>query len=118
MIRALFLTALLALGGCASFVEVRAADAPPKHSLWPLGVKIERGANDAIAVRQWSIGLWTTCYAAGVGFSASYCAVIDPFTCGVAIIEEGHSRPDNGWLAKVSDSVRASCLHEKKVTSP
>ena len=104
------------LSGCA-IVEVRTADKPPELSLWPLGVKVDRGAGDAVTVNQLSAGVAFDCLGVTLGVAKSSCSVIDPTSCGVAIVRPD-AFTDMDFLARVSDQTRATCLHQLKGKAP
>ena len=95
--------------GCISIVEVRTADKPPALSLWPFGVKVDRGENDAVAVDQASFGLGLGCMGAWLGFGRESCSVIDPNSCGVAVVRPDKNTDEN-ILADVSAATVAECL--------
>lgn len=101
-------------GGCA-IVEVRTADAPPKIGVYPFGVKIERGDADAVTVDATSIGAIAdvNCGIFGLGLVKSSCAVMDPRSCGIAIVHPDKNT-DRDLLERVSGSSQAECLHRKE----
>ena len=102
------------LGGCA-VVVVQADGGKPHLSAYPLGVRIDRGQADAVGVKQWSLGLWQSCSAAGIGLSSSYCVVIDPKSCTAAIIDGSHSGPAaRGILSKIARQAEFDCLGQQK----
>lgn len=103
------LAATLLLSSCA-IVVVRPEGGKPTVGAYPLGVQIGRGSAEAIGVKQWSIGLWRTCYAAGVGISKSTCVVADARSCGVFAFD-GPSQPT---LTKIADQTRHACQHSKE----
>ena len=104
------LCAALALQGCA-IVVVQTADEKPRLSAWPLGVRIDRGADDAVTVDSTSIGLVGGCGLAGLGVQRCREIRIDARGCGVAVVEQ----PDKkslALLARIASGARAQCLHE------
>lgn len=114
MIRAALAAIALAasLGGCA-IVTVHAQGGRPHIGFYPFGVRIERGSADALTVAYTNVGLMDGCGFVGLGATHINCTVIDPQTCGVAVIEKPAKRA-KGPLAKVSDQVRAWCLRGKE----
>ena len=112
----------LMLQGCA-IVVVQVADQPPRLSAWPLGVRVERGPNDAVSVDSKSVGLVGGCGLIGVGFQRCDQIRVDARTCGVAVIEPAYAKASAGKrpafnraardvLARIADQARAVCLHE------
>jgi len=113
-VRTLLILAASLLSGCA-VVVVKADGGSPNLSAYPLGVRIERGGADAIGVRQWSLGLWQSCQAAGVGLSSSFCVVIDPKSCSAVIVDgRSSSRPHHGPLSKIIEQAEFDCLGQKE----
>jgi hypothetical protein len=94
------------LGGCAAVV-VHVEGAPPKLSLWPLGVRIERGQAAAVSVSARTLGVASGCYAAAGGLSRIDCDVIDVRQCGVAIVQAPVSDPN--LVDRLVEATRASC---------
>lgn len=106
----LALIAAAALGGC-TIVEVRAEGAPPRLSAWPLGVRVDRGANGAVSVNSQSVGPYAGCGVVGLGYQHCDQIAVDPASCGVAIIEKP-ATSDRSVLARISDQSRATCLRQ------
>lgn len=98
------------LPGCA-LVVVQTAGERPRLGAWPLGVRIERGSNDAVSVDSKSLGLVGGCGMIGVGFQRCDQIRVDARTCGVAVIDHP-DRPSRTVLARIADQARAVCLHE------
>ncbi len=113
--------AALLASGCLSIVVVHADHGRPHVVIGPGAVTIARGAADAIAVKEISLGLWRTCYSAGLGVSESACFVLDTRKCGIGIIDAG-GRPvparAKALLANLSNEVLAECPHQPKGTIP
>lgn len=112
----LALLAPLFLGGCISIVEVRTPDAPPALSVYPFGVKIQKAnASDAMTVDVTTIGAAadTNCGVFGVGVIKASCAAIDARSCGIAIVHPDKDA-DIDFLARISGSTQAECLHNKE----
>lgn len=108
------LAAALMLGGCVSIVSVRSEGGPARLSVWAGGVRIERGRGDAVSVSQRTLGLAAVCGLVGLGFTQARCAVIDPASCGVAILETDRpaSPAPSALLTDISGASRAHCLKE------
>lgn len=118
MIRPLaVLVAAAALGGCINIVSVTTDGAKPRLSVYPFGVRVERGQAEAMKVKVISAGLGfnQACgVTLGVGVSKKVCLLVDADTCGVAILEREPVDPAElkRW-ADVADQTRAICLHRK-----
>jgi hypothetical protein len=105
-------TLALALCGCVSIVEVRTNDAPPKLSLYPFGVNVERGENDtAIDVSALSLGAVSSCYTAGFGILRTHCALVDPRACAAALIRSGDPAALD-WWGRIAAEAEAFCPHK------
>lgn len=76
---------LLALGGCTLAV-VSADGGKPQLSVWPLGLRVSRGDAAAVSVSASTVGMWSGCYTAGVGFTRIDCDVIDIGQCSAALV--------------------------------
>ena len=61
--------AALALQGCA-VVVVQTAGERPRLSAWPFGVRVGRGANEAVSIDSKTVGLIAGCGMLGVGLPA------------------------------------------------
>ena len=101
----------LMLQACA-IVVVQTPDQKPRLSAWPLGVRVERGPDDAISVDSKSVGLVGGCGMLGVGFQRCDQIRVDARTCGVAVIEQPDRAGCCSILARMADQVRATCLHD------
>jgi hypothetical protein len=99
------------LSGCISLVEVHSDHAPPKLSFWPGGVRIARADDDAMAVSMTAVGLAKGCTAAALGVAQVQCTIIDPRSCGVAVIYRDDAT-DLDLLGRISNQTRAHCLHK------
>ena len=102
--------AAFALQGCA-VVVVQVADQRPRLSAWPLGVRVEPGADEAVRVNSASVGLVAGCGLAGVGAQRCEEIRIPVRGCGVAVIEQP-DRKSRALLARIAGQARAHCLNE------
>lgn len=97
----------LALSGCVSIVEVQADQGRPRLSIWPAGVRVERGSADAISVRSLQFGadLNTGCgVVATIGVAAERCVVIDP-RASLAIIDAGGKPVPKAVITDLSNAL-------------
>lgn len=112
--------AVTPLGGCASIVFVH-TDGQPVAVRFGLGVpRIDRGANEAVAVRRLGVGIYGACGAVGVGLQRCEEFRVDVRTCGVGLVEIDPQHPaDRRALVALADRVRAECARgEPKETNP
>ncbi|HEY3812870.1 MAG TPA: hypothetical protein VGL66_06560 [Caulobacteraceae bacterium] len=101
--------AAFVLPGCA-VVVARTADAPPRLSAWPFGVRVERGRGDAVSVDSASLGMVAGCGLVGLGLQRCAQIRIDAHGCGVAIVEQPDPK-SRALLARIAGQARAACLH-------
>jgi hypothetical protein len=115
LLTAAALAASAPLSAC-TVALVQADGGQPRLSAWPLGLKVERGSADAVAVRHLTLGASYVCGVAGAGVEAGACIVVDPSSCGVAILDAHKPLPAaiRDQLAKVSDESRNICLRQKE----
>lgn len=117
---ALLACAALPLSGCASVVFVH-TDGQPVSVRFGVGLpRIDRGANEAVAVQRLGIGLYGACGSVGVGYQRCEEFRVDVRTCGVGLVEIDPKHPaDRKALAALADRVRAECAREpSKETTP
>ncbi len=109
-LRAAIILAALLVSGCVSIVEVHSDGAEPKLSIWPLGVKIERGKADAIAVRTTALGAAYGCDTAALGAMSASCILIDQPACGVAVVYPD-DKTDMTLLKRIGRETAVRCLN-------
>jgi hypothetical protein len=106
------LGAALTLSGCVSFVTIQSQGGVPKTSIWPFGVRVDIGTSHAITVNGNLAGIGTGCLTTVAGFAEFSCTIIDPKTCGVAIIHDPTPKQEAEWDA-IARETKARCLPSK-----
>ncbi len=111
--RLVALSLAMALSGCLSVMEVRADGGKPRLSVWPSGVRIERGSADAVSVRGVVLGAYAGCRTASLGATVASCTVIDPTGCPVAVTSSA-SPAERKQLGELADQLAGQCPHTKE----
>jgi hypothetical protein len=73
------------LSSCVSVTE-RIDGGKARHAFYPLGLRIERGSADAVAIDASALGLAAGCGFAGAGVMRLDCDLIAAATCSLAIV--------------------------------
>lgn len=105
---------LLMTGGCAVVQVYPEGGGKPGLSVWFPGVRVTRGAAEAVTVRSTTAGVFTQSGCSFLVVGVEHCDAIrvDARTCGVAIIETPAKDPGD-FLRGIADDVRAKCLHDR-----